>query len=104
LAGFIYMAIDLDYIPLKKWFAGLKGGSDTPSADLPRVHRPTTVIRDAQFFDITDGRPIKRDQNRSQAVTQEVIDAILDKISTGGYQSLTDEEKRILNEASKHIN
>jgi hypothetical protein len=32
-----------------------------------------------------------------------VIDAILDKISKGGYQSLTEEEKRILNEASRKI-
>jgi hypothetical protein len=36
-------------------------------------------------------------------VNQEVIDAILDKISKGGYQSLTEEEKRILNEASRKI-
>lgn len=103
-AGFMYMLVDLDYIPLKNWFAGLRGGSAMASMDSSRVRRPSTVIRDAQFFDITDGRPITRDRNRSQAVTQEVIDAILDKISTGGYQSLTDEEKRILNEASKHIN
>ena len=34
---------------------------------------------------------------------QDVIDAILDKISTGGYQSLSEEEKRILNEASRRM-
>jgi hypothetical protein len=32
------------------------------------------------------------------------IDEILDKISRGGYQSLTEEEKRILFEASKKLN
>jgi hypothetical protein len=37
-------------------------------------------------------------------ISQEVIDSILDKIGTGGYQSLTEEEKRILNEASKRMN
>ncbi len=51
-------------------------------------------IQEAQFYDITD--------NASEdEISQEVIDAILDKISRGGYQSLTDEEKRILFEASK---
>ena len=31
------------------------------------------------------------------------VDAILDKISAGGYQSLSDDEKRILFEASKKL-
>lgn len=105
VAGFVFMAIDLNYIPLKGWFAGLKRQEeDTRTVDSPRVQRPTTIIRDAQFFDIGSGRPITRSRDQSQPVTQDVIDAILDKISTGGYQSLTDEEKRILNEASKNIN
>jgi hypothetical protein len=97
------MAVDLNLIPLRAWFAELNRPDSIPPVNSSRVHRPTPTIRDAQFFDIESGRPINRDKNRSQAVTQEVIDAILDKISTGGYQSLTDEEKRILNEASKHI-
>ncbi len=54
-------------------------------------------IHDARFFDIKTG------QRREDEVDQEVIDAILDKINTSGYQSLTDEEKRILNEASRKI-
>jgi membrane associated rhomboid family serine protease len=37
------------------------------------------------------------------AVSQERIDEILDKISKDGYKSLTEEEKRILFEASKKI-
>jgi len=37
-------------------------------------------------------------------VTQEKIDEILDKISREGYKNLTEEEKRILFEASKKIN
>ncbi|MGA9365789.1 MAG: DUF6576 domain-containing protein, partial [Bacteroidota bacterium] len=39
-----------------------------------------------------------------QDVNQEKIDAILDKISVSGYQSLSDEEKRMLFEASKKLN
>jgi hypothetical protein len=56
-------------------------------------------VRDAKFYDITTGKPMHDDRD----VNQEVIDAILDKISKGGYQSLTEEEKRILNEASRKI-
>ena len=52
-------------------------------------------IQEAQFYDITDNT------TSEDEITQEVIDAILDKISRGGYQSLTNEEKRILFEASK---
>lgn len=59
-------------------------------------------VREARFYDISTGKPM-RDEDESEN-PQEVIDAILDKISRGGYQSLTDEEKRILNEASKKIN
>lgn len=36
-------------------------------------------------------------------ITQEEIDRILDKIATSGYNSLSDEEKYILNEASKRL-
>jgi membrane associated rhomboid family serine protease len=56
-------------------------------------------VRDARFYDIGETRH-KEDEGE---VTQEVVDAILDKISKGGYQSLSDEEKRILNEASRKI-
>jgi len=36
-------------------------------------------------------------------VTQEVIDAIIDKISQSGYASLTEQEKFILTEVSKKM-
>jgi membrane associated rhomboid family serine protease len=56
-------------------------------------------VHEAQFHDVGGGW--KHDEEHEP--TQEVVDAILDKISKGGYQSLSDEEKRILNEASKKI-
>jgi len=37
-------------------------------------------------------------------VTQEKLDEILDKISASGYDSLTDDEKKILFNASKKLN
>ncbi len=55
-------------------------------------------IQEAEFYDINS------DVNTENEITQEVIDRILDKISRGGYQSLTEEEKRILFEASKKKN
>jgi hypothetical protein len=57
-------------------------------------------VQDATFYDIKTGKP---PEQKDGEVNQEMIDAILDKISTAGYQSLTEEEKRILNEASKKI-
>jgi membrane associated rhomboid family serine protease len=58
-----------------------------------------TNVSDAHIYDIRE----------HQASTEEIelqkrIDEILDKISKGGYQSLTDEEKRLLFEASKKLN
>ena len=38
-----------------------------------------------------------------EAITQETIDEILDKISQAGYHSLTEHEKRILFEVSRQI-
>jgi hypothetical protein len=43
------------------------------------------------------------DNDKEDKVSQERIDEILDKISKDGYKSLTEEEKRILFEASKKI-
>jgi membrane associated rhomboid family serine protease len=96
--GLVYMAIDLDIVPLREWLIRFRGEDAKPFAGGEPVGGRTDV-RDARFFDITTGKHIDRDQR----VTQEVVDEILDKISRGGYQSLTEDEKRILNEASKRI-
>jgi membrane associated rhomboid family serine protease len=53
-------------------------------------------VSDAKVYDINDY------QNEVQK-QQKQIDEILDKISKNGYQSLSDEEKRILFEASKKM-
>jgi hypothetical protein len=52
-------------------------------------------ISDAKFFDVHD---------EEERVNQARIDEILDKISQHGYQSLTDQEKKVLFEASKKLN
>jgi hypothetical protein len=48
---------------------------------------------------------IKDHQRKEEMqVTQQRIDEILDKISKAGYQSLTDDEKKMLFDASKKLN
>lgn len=53
--------------------------------------------QDVEYYDIEE-----KEQNEEK-INQEEIDRILEKISKYGYQSLTDEEKRKLFEASKKL-
>ncbi|MCE1190106.1 MAG: rhomboid family intramembrane serine protease [Ignavibacteria bacterium] len=50
-------------------------------------------VEDARYYDI----------NEKTTISQAEIDRILDKISKSGYANLTEEEKRILFEASKRM-
>jgi hypothetical protein len=76
-------------IPNKKMkYVGGGGRNEFPSFG-------NTDISDASYFDI-------REENKSEA--EKSVDEILDKINQHGYQSLTEEEKQILNDASKKMN
>jgi membrane associated rhomboid family serine protease len=95
--GFLYLVKELHILKLGRARSSVVGQRwSTPG--IPRVD--DQEIRDAKFYDIKTGKPLDDDTK----ITQEVIDTILDKISKTGYQGLTDEEKRILNEASKKVN
>ncbi|HTO94127.1 MAG TPA: rhomboid family intramembrane serine protease [Bacteroidota bacterium] len=97
--GFLYIVAQRRSGALRR-LVGSFGRGERPSRTRAwRGEEPE--VRDARFYDI--GGPPRKEKRDDQEVTQEVIDAILDKISTGGYQSLTEEEKRILNEASRKI-
>jgi membrane associated rhomboid family serine protease len=63
-----------------------------------RREEPYQEIVDAKVFDINEKPKTEQELNQMK------IDEILDKISRGGYQSLTEEEKKILFEASKKLN
>jgi membrane associated rhomboid family serine protease len=63
----------------------------------PRKDPFKTDVSDAPIYNISD-------YQNDQIKQQKQIDEILDKISKNGYQSLTDEEKKILFEASKKLN
>jgi hypothetical protein len=48
-------------------------------------------------------RKRQQEPGRSGLATMEDVDSILDKISTHGISSLSEEEKRLLDEASREI-
>jgi len=98
LVGFIYLLAD-----------GFRFSSSTSSRRTRNVFEGWTAPRrskedyenvsEAQVYDIRDYQ-----QKEEAQVTQQRIDDILDKISKAGYQSLSDEEKKMLFEASKKLN
>lgn len=73
------------------------------------VKKPANVYRNKYYEkynsggeDVSDA-DYYTDKNDSNDISQERVDEILDKISKDGYQNLSEEEKRILFEASKKI-
>lgn len=94
--GFVYLLNEMNLLPFRRWLRALRPVTKDPwrSMQVPR-----SESKPAKFYDITTGKP----KDEKEEVSQEVVDAILDKISKGGYQSLTEEEKRLLFEASKKI-
>lgn len=59
--------------------------------------QPIPKSKEARFYEIKPTKTEKPD------ASQRIIDDILDKISVSGYSSLTEEEKRILLDASKRL-
>ena len=97
--GILYLLVDRDVIPVKGWLRGLQGGRENAFREFGRFTRKTEKVHEARFYDIKSGQQ----RGSGKDITQEDIDAILDKISAGGYQSLSEDEKRILFEASKKL-
>lgn len=98
--GFLLVLIDRGTIPVKSWIHRLGGSRSRPYPTYGRMDEKYQEVHEAKFYDIKTGQQ----KGSAGKTTQEQIDAILDKISEGGYQSLTEEEKRILFEASKKLN
>lgn len=94
--GLLFLLIDRDDIPLRKWWNDWRTTMQRPSRyGKPYTQKRREEVSDARYYDVDD---------RDEEVSQERIDEILDKISKNGYQSLTEDEKRILFEASKKLN
>jgi len=96
--GFVYLVTKMN-LPSFRRPTTIVGGSKSEKPPAGSRIGQRDEVQDAKFYDINSGKPLDREPE----VTQEVIDAILDKIGKGGYQSLSEEEKRILNEASRRI-
>jgi len=97
VAGYVYIVID------RRRLRGLRFSQTFDSIkDRMSVSRKDVDVVDAKVFDINSGTT--RTPSDSASDLQKRIDEILDKISRSGYQSLTEEEKRILFDASKRMN
>lgn len=96
LAGYIYMLYDGRRFPFQHQFDKLRWWVNSKTTKRRSDEYETLV--DAKVYDIKDGNRTEPNNAQKQ------IDDILDKISRGGYQSLTEEEKKILFEASKKLN
>ncbi|MGA3244192.1 MAG: rhomboid family intramembrane serine protease [Bacteroidota bacterium] len=95
-AGFVYVIYLSRHYPFQGAVERL--GWWINSRRFKRKEEPEQEVVDAKVFDINE-RP-----KTEQELYQMKIDEILDKIGRGGYQSLTEEEKKILFEASKKLN
>lgn len=76
--------------------------SNIPSRDKRFSSRGDPAVKDATFYEIHSSSP-DSSQNSASSQYQKVIDEILDKISKNGYSALTEDEKRLLLDASRRI-
>ncbi|MCX6121789.1 MAG: rhomboid family intramembrane serine protease [Ignavibacteriales bacterium] len=100
VAGYLYILYDRRQLTRGK----SRGTFQSWMSSAPWSH-PTTSsgdVVDAKVFDINKSKSFEPKEPPVDA--QKRIDEILDKISRSGYQSLSEEEKKILFEASKRMN
>ena len=124
LGGFLFAKAERGGVDLTSW-TNLFSGSDSSSRSTSRRSRPSTESGSPGFLSRLESwlggggaeddeeasprrssnlRRVDADESSSQSVTssrEEEVDRILDKISEEGYDALSDEEKRILYEASQ---
>ena len=94
LMGFIFIRMLHKGHDLGAWMnniAGSIGHFFTPNRSKKKDLKHTA------FYDLRGRKPFVKHPN----ITQHKIDAILDKISQQGYDKLTEEEKKVLKQASK---
>ena len=100
--GFIYLMIDQKNLFGRQLWRRAQQRFTKPEYAEQHSAYPHEEVSDAKYYDVHRANDSTRqEENR---INQQHIDEILDKISQNGYQSLTEEEKRILFEASKKLN
>ncbi len=97
-AGYAYILYDMRRLPLQNVIERLTWWLNARTVKRSDGEREDVV--DAKIYDIQSGSE-KEAKGTDEA--QRKIDEILDKISRGGYQSLTEEEKKVLFDASKKL-
>jgi membrane associated rhomboid family serine protease len=93
--GFIFLMVDGDWLPFRKWISEWR-------TTLNRPYRPDDGLGNAKERGMFQNRTSQT--GNEEEISQQRIDEILDKIGKTGYQNLTEEEKRILFDASKKMN
>jgi membrane associated rhomboid family serine protease len=101
VAGYLYLMYDRQRLRSGRKIAG-SFQSSMASATWSRPTSTAGDVIDAKVFDINEAKSFELKEKPVDA--QKRIDDILDKISHSGYQSLSEEEKKILFEASKRMN
>ncbi len=111
--GLIYLLIFYKGSPMKFFDnSGFKNKFTSYTSSDKRTYSPPVYtngsntkkeeVSDAKYQDIqvTD---YKKEMESQEKLAQDKIDAILDKLSEGGYQSLTEDEKKVLFQESKKL-
>jgi hypothetical protein len=101
LAGYLYILYDRRRLITGRRSTGTFQSS-MASAPWSKPSSTAGDAVDAKVFDINESKSF--DPKEKPIDAQKRIDDILDKISHSGYQSLSEEEKKILFEASKRMN
>ena len=102
-AGFVYMLYDSKRIPFVGTFNRVGWWWNSVTSPRQKDAEREDIV-EAKVYDIGDGKEQEVGKEKEQHVSQKKIDEILDKISRGGYQSLTEEEKKILFDESRKLN
>jgi membrane associated rhomboid family serine protease len=96
--GFVFLLVDSGKLPIGQlWEAWRSTGVRPTRYGGPHRGGGIGKVSDADYYDVQHPKD-------EDSPDQAVIDEILDKISKHGYQNLSEEEKRILFEASKKMN
>lgn len=98
-AGYVYLLVDRRRLPMRGMFDRIAWWINSMSRPPSSTDKNAAV--DAKVVDFQEKQ--SKAPTSPDEVMQKQVDEILDKISKGGYQSLTEEEKKILFEASKKI-
>jgi hypothetical protein len=101
VAGYLYLFYDRRRLQSQRRNSGTFQ-SWMASAPWSKSSSTAGDVVDAKIFDINESKTFESKEKPVDA--QKRIDDILDKISRSGYQSLSEEEKKILFEASKRMN